>query len=434
MVERVKSLVIGLLFLSLLSLLGLSMVLSIYGGTVSPVQAVGALLAGPEQIARGDTPGAPQPAAYPAQIAVLSDNGLYAADSPESYDRLYETVSEVYYRALGSAGQPQAIGRRAYAALFAAPAVYLRFDACLPLWLHHAWSEGTGDMPEDEVCAMLICMQGDAVALAVATPEGNYYLMETGASRLDEVCRDVGESNALFAGSHPALSGLDPDTLIFERALELSVYSVHTPAYLAEGRLSAPVLEAFGLRPYLARSTGAAGAVIRYIEGSHVLLVDEQGGLSLSRQDGEAQVIGGAPGSREAYVQAVEVARALVSRVWRQTESLGTLSLLAVDYDAERDAYSIAFAPQIGGMYLETPQPAAQVVIEGGELRQATVRPCIAAAYDKDIIPHLQYAAAARPDGQLGIYYALAAVNDADGLPDGAWALLKPLVGIRRGD
>ena len=418
MIERLKSVFIMLLTLSLVGLLGLSFSLGIYGGQQGPVERLaGLIFPARAGAAKDEHVFLPQPAAWPGQAAICREDGIYAAITAQEYDALCNPSSPVflvYQEALGSSGEPVAVAESDFMALLGGPAIYLRWNSPLPLWMHYGWAESDGEKPELPLETVAVgTVDGQSVVLAFATGDGRYFSMTTGTNlqALLAACEVAESPNSALAGASARYGGLPPYALIYGDGNSALGGFVRLPEYRLSlrdytGGLPRQMLEAFSLRYYLSESMMSAGGALRYMDGPSELTASADGSLRLLRSAREEPITQGlAPGSHAETIRVVEYARSLVSAVWQAAEASGQLSLESVDYSA--GTYTIRFEWQLGGLYVETPMRPAYVVVENGCLAAAGVWPMLAVADETAAIAYPQYAAAAAAmgGGAPGISY-----------------------------
>jgi hypothetical protein len=419
MIERLKSAAL----IALTLLLGAQIYFSL---TVSAGESLRALAAGLLETA--PVPGAqtaeellPETAALPAQIAVAGPTGVFCARTPEEYDRLYAHVRGFYQEALGSSGAPLPVTQGDYLAALTAPALFMRFDAALPIWMHQAWIEGQSDLPDTPVSALAVALLDGKATLFFSDGAGGYYRCATAAqgAGLDALCRDAGEGNCVFAAEDPVLSHLPGDTVIFDGALALPGYRVTAPFYAGQIELPRQLFEVFDIRPGLYTYAASVSGGIFYVDGVHELTAGAAGELAYADTSGsDALTAGLAPGSRAEIIRVVEAARSRVTRAWAIAEGFGSLTLDHVDYDGAAGQYRIVFELQAGGVFVDLPTPPAVVEVTNGSLTAVMVRPCAAESLEAPALDFRQYAAAAAPRG-LALAY----------VPDGGSAYLpQPVI------
>ena len=410
MVERLKSVLIVVLTLSLVALLGLSFSLGIYGGQQGPLERLTGLIF-PMGTGAGESESAfvPLPAAWPSQAAICGEAGIYAAITAQEYEvlcNLSSPVYLVYQEALGSSGEPAPMSEDDFMSLLQGPAIYLRWNSPLPLWMHYGWAESDGTKPDLPVETVVVgSADAQSVVLALATGDGRYFSMATGTNlqALLAACQVDEAPNSAPAGASAFYGGLPPYALICGDGnsasggfVRLPEYRLHTRDY--SGGLQRPMLEAFSLRYYLSESMMSAGGALRYMDGPSELTAASDGSLRLLRSSREEPITQGlAPGSHAETIRVVEYARALVTAVWQAAEASGQLSLESVAYDA--GTYTVRFQWQLGGIVVETPMRPALVVVENGCLAAASVWPMTVVADETAAIAYPQYAAAAAASG-----------------------------------
>lgn len=406
MLEKIKSLAIVLLTVSMALLLLTSLSL---GAPSGPLNALSWFMgdsgytAATQPSAEGGT--ATQTAAFPAQISVLGAMGLYTAANPQEYDSMLEAVSEIYREALGSSKEEAQISREEYTTLLTAPAIHMAYTSALPLYLHHSWMpQAIGEKSDSPVSAVVIAIREGAVVLGFCDGLGGYFAMETGTnpSRLEKLCEGYPASNSVFAMQLQNAAHLRPDQVVFSGFATYPVYRPLPPAYAGGDEAPRQVLDAFSIRYYLASFFVSASGAMQYVDGSRELTVGMDGELRFtSTAEDEPVAPGAQKGSRLELEQVVEHVRSLVDAVWAVTDSFGKLSLGTVEYDSANDRYFVGFEVMIGGVYIDCGDRPAYAVVENGSLAAVVVRPFTAMQEGETSLPFLQYAAASRPDGGL---------------------------------
>ena len=348
---------------------------------------------------------------FPSQIAIVGSGGVYSPLGNEAYEDALAAILGIYSEALGSSGKPDSITEKEYIGLLGGPAIYLQFDVALPFYLHHAWAELEASAVETRVESIVVCGRGDFVEIAFSAGQEGYFALSTASSsaKLRELCGLQLEPNCAFAFSLPSNGGLKADQLVYSGVLRLQRYALESPYYVGASELPFAVLEAFSMRPNLARFFISGTGAMEYVEGDGVLRSGLAGELSYTAPPRAAAESGLAPGSTGEGIAMCETARRMVDSVWKATGSTGRLSLSLFEYDEAKDAYYIGFDMQLGGLYVARPLRAAHVTIEGGAVTSVSVRPVSARGEDTLMIAYSRYIAAASglEEGRAAIVYSV---------------------------
>lgn len=425
MIERLKTLAIVALSLSLAGLLAVALTLGAWGGDSTLLNFIADISQGGAAQPIGTDDARAQTAALPSRMALLGDYGVYSPASPADYTRIYDAVAGIYSEALGSSRAERTVTAEEYMALFEAPAIYLAFDSALPLWLHHSWTDSVDEKSDRMVDSLVLSRRGDTVVLAFSDGAGRYYMMDTGTNptKLSNACAGNYTANCAFAFDC-GMAALRSDEIIYTGYVPMASYSLSVPSYAEAGEAPRAVLESFGIRPYLAAFFVSASGAIQYVDQTAELTVEPDGALTFVNIMAEESIFEGTEkGSRSEAAQAVEYVRAVVTSVWKSTDSFGVLSLDYVDYDSDSDCYYIGFEAMVGGVYIQTQGRPAYAVIKGGRAEAIRITPFSGAESGGIAIPYAQYAAAAGPaDGRFGFVYS------------GTWpGEITPAVGVYEG-
>jgi len=121
-------------------------------------------------------------AARPVQAAVMGENGIYAANCGfEELDRIYDSVSQIFSEAIGSAKEPSAVSEEEWLSALEEQGVYLVFDMPLPISALADWLLAESDLDFAADSFVLTARSGEEVELWYAG-SFEYYRCSTSAS------------------------------------------------------------------------------------------------------------------------------------------------------------------------------------------------------------------------------------------------------------
>ncbi len=120
-------------------------------------------------------------AALPVQAAVMSQNGIFAVGSGfEELDRVYDSFSQIFSEALGSAKEPAAITGEEWLKTLGGEGVYMAFDVCVPLSCLAGWMSGTSSL-EFAADRFVLSVSGENVCLCYSDG-ASFFSCDTSAS------------------------------------------------------------------------------------------------------------------------------------------------------------------------------------------------------------------------------------------------------------
>lgn len=371
LLERGKTLLIVLLFLS-----------ACFFADQSGVLNLGGLSGLPDRIAGLLGPGDPGPAApdgreyaaaaRPQVMAVSPEAGTrygaaFSAGAGEVYDRFSAYLGE----ALGTAGEPETVTRDDWEAALSRRGVYFDFIRPQSLLCLAAWQGTT--VPEsaaEHYAKRFFLSVGEQSVLL-------YYELESGricrcGISLDNSAVDsrmaLYQSNGAYFAFERELDALEADTLIVSQADSVRTVSVSAGAY---GDTQESVLQLFGMNAITATSYPEANGTTVYLDGSSTLRLNGDGMIAYERDPGQDMPDPGLRGTAGLPE--------LVDRLYRMALTLtggtgecGELQLTRASYDPRSDCHTVEFSWFIDGMEVCCDSgPAAAFTLTGGVLTRA---------------------------------------------------------------
>jgi hypothetical protein len=422
MVERIKTVVIILLVLSLALLMFVSFSLSAASYPLKPSDMVFELFGRAKKNASGAEEDLRSAAAFPCQIAVSSEGGAYMPQTPSQYDDAFQFVSPYMEEAIGSAGDPSECTADEYKTALSGGGVLFVYDRPLPFYLFYAWYNGGDFDGELSLVSLFACPETDRVRLYVRTPDDRFMRFETesNAGTLKSVCRAF-SPNGVFAF---ALEGAvcDPFSPLPKTPSAASSYLILPPAYGGGSELSRDILDDFSINFYLTSVYNDQSSVV-YVEGQNTLRLYDDGRLAYT-----GSLPSGANPSLQGNAAAADMLSHIypfASSLWQKTSSGGSaLSLSSAELMSDGRAV-FTFDAYIGGCTVERETAACTVVTEDGAIVGLSLYRIRLSPYaSAPLLPFAQAAAAASPGSSLRMQY----------LPDGNGYLLPHMRSIKGGD
>ena len=436
MINRLKNILLVLLALCAVTLFYFSLSLGIYGSGNVGGSVFGRVLGGEETLLAAPAQEISfAAAALPYRIAVVCEDGVFAASDAEEYELLQQRTRELFTEAIASAQRLRQISEDEFVRRLSAPALYMRYDGDIPFSLLRAWNDSAFSDTELAVRGAAVSGYGGEPLLLLTAADGSYYAMDTASSvgALNEICSGAYVPNARFASSEPALRALAPDeVLISYDTPALLSYALSRVTYTDTQELSREVLKAFSFNPYLVRVYSEADSSYVYVDEKNSLRISSGGDLSFASESAEA---GGIPlnippaaGSTERLAFICESARAVLADIWTHSGAFGQLTLSAVERSG--DGYLLVFEINLGGFAIDLDGcNAARVKTSGDVITEITVCSRTAEPFGSEsFIPYAQAAAAAGVSGGSGKRLAVRYRESADGL------LLPVICGVSKGE
>ena len=331
------------------------------------------------------------PAALPLAAAVTGPGGLccgvkYDAAAMAS---LFEGFSAILSETLGSAEEPEVIGRFTWQDRLREESLYLDYGFALPISALAAWVGVGADWAGEETGSAFLLDNGESgsVRLSFRGGDGRYFQCATAASwaTLRALLEEYRPNGAVFAFDLPALHDCDPFLLVLEQLPRVS--SVHVTA--DQSAAAGVMAELFGIN---------LGGQSRYAEADGTMVYPGENGVLRLWADGSVGY-SASEDSRRAVSPAdqIEEARKLLETVHASFGGEESLSLRGVEAD-DRGGLTLSFVYVLGGLRLDIAAgPAARVVWKNGMLSELTIRPrsCRLGETVSGLLPEPQAAAAA---------------------------------------
>ncbi|MBQ7624017.1 MAG: hypothetical protein IJS65_01920 [Clostridia bacterium] len=413
MLERIKTVVIILLTLSLFLLLFVSFSLSTASYPLKPSDMVFELFGRAGKDGANDDDGDTRSAsAFPCQIAVSNENGVYMPQNPSQYDEAYQFVSLYVEEAVGSASDLNECGADEYKEALKRGGILFVYDRPLPFGLFYAWYNGgvfDGDL---SLISLYVCDGGDRVNLYLRDPDGRFFRFstESGADALRSVCGAF-TPNGVFTFDMPGAVS-DRYSPLPKTAAAAPSFLLLPPAYERGAELSRDILEDFSINFYLISVYNDENSVV-YVEGQNTLRLYD---------DGRMVYTGGfladeslASREKPSVSDILSAVYPRISSLWQKTSSGGSVLSLA-SAEKEPDGRTVfTFDACIGGCTVEREYAACTVVTDGSQIIGLSLYPLRFAFYESvNFLPYAQASAAAAPGSFLRLQY----------VPDGSGFLI----------
>ena len=357
MAERLKNLLLVTLLVIMAGLLALTFFVSIRGS-----QGGSRLLQSKEDSERLVIPAMSGPAAQPEELAVLGPEGLFLADSGDSYDRLYQQVEPLWQEALGSATALEPLDAETYLQLLQEPGILLQYHAAQPMYLLRSWSGSELAAEDMDVTGVALIAAQQQVLLLVTDRQGGRWQAKTAASHseLESLCAGADAPNGQLAGEYAAVPA---DQVLTRQVLDCTVVHSQVADITQRGELSQYVLSLFGMNAYLTRVYPTADNSLVYVEGHSTVSMTPQGDLIYSGEGVDLELTAVGQTARQA-----EICRKVYDRMsllWQRAGADGTLSLEDMQFEGERGV--LRFSLHLSGTYLERSEGHwATVTVENG--------------------------------------------------------------------
>ena len=174
--ERVKSIVLAMLFVLMIVLLYVSLTLGIESEEGLLARIFGVSTATEEVVLQ------PRSAAELRVLAICTPDGVRMPENSTEKLEMQNALSAVYSEAVGSAGEAQVITGRQYLDLIKSPAVYLGYDTELPMFLLRTWVGFDAGERESRLYSLLIAVREDEVVVAWYDTAAEEYRMAVTAA------------------------------------------------------------------------------------------------------------------------------------------------------------------------------------------------------------------------------------------------------------
>ena len=330
------------------------------------------------------------PAALPLAASVTGPGGLRCGVKydDEAMAELFGGFSAILSETLGSAEEPQVIGRFTWQDRLREENLYLDYGFALPISALAAWMGVGADWAGAETGSAFLLDNGEggSVRLSYRGGDGRYFQCATAASwaTLRALMEEYRPNGAVFAFELPDLRDCDPCLLVLEQLPRVRGVRVSRD----RGKAAEVMAELFGINlGGQSRYTEADGTTV-YPGDSGVLRLWADGSVSYSASDSGRRAVTSA--------DQIEEARRLLESVHASFRGEESLSLRSAEADEAGDL-SLSFVYVLGGLRLDAAGPAARAVWKNGMLSELTIRPrsCRLGDAVSQLLPELQAAAAA---------------------------------------
>lgn len=409
--ERVKSVILAMLFVSMTVLLYVSLTLGIESEEGLLARIFGVSTATEEVILQ------PRSAAELRVLAICTPDGVRMPENSTEKLEMQNTLSAVYSEVVGSAGEAQAITARQYLDLIKSPAVYLGYDTELPMFLLRTWVGFDAGERESRLYSLLIAARGDEVVVAWYDTAAEEYRMAVTAaavSQLEQACGAWAEPNAVFAFQDASFAVLADDEPVLLGLCSGATYSVQPASFTQTGELSRELLAGFDFNPYLAR-VYEEGSDMVYVEGYSVLRASAQGELTYtSGGKGQGIWLGLPENQLDEWSLVLESVRTLLADLNVKAGAGGVYSLRGMG-TSDNGELTLLFDMTLDGCPIEAEQTAAHVTVQDGRVTYLRMQPQrFEESGTQAVLPARQAAAALQ--GQHGLRLSVRYVLDDEGM------------------
>lgn len=393
MTERLKNTLLAALLALMLLLTGATMFLSMRtsrsGGRIDAAETDGEN--GRLRLSAAQT------AAYPEQLAVFCEGGVWQPLQKADYELLYQQAEPFYLEALGSAGTLLPMEEEEYLRRMRPPAVLVQYHAPQPLALLRIWSGGTGTDGDVMIRRTVITLDHENVIALFTDETGGRWQAGTVASaeELRKICGAAGEVNAVLAGTEQ--TPLAADEVLIDRVFSAEEVLVTLAEFAQKGELPQNVLTALGMNAYLSKVYPDAEGNLVYVEGRSTVRVSGAGDLHYT---GEADLDLSATRGPEMEAEVCRKIAYLLEQIWSLTGSGGTLSLEELRREAD-GALALRFGLQEGGRFFERSEGLwAAAVVRDGILTDLMASPRVLETGESLLLMPLSKVSAALPEGR----------------------------------
>ncbi len=331
-------------------------------------------------------------AALPKAAAVTGPGGLCCGVKydGEAMAELYEGFSAILAEALGSAEEPEVIGRFTWQNRLQEESLFLDYGFTLPINALAAWVGVGADWAGAETgSAFLLDHNGSgSVRLSYCAGDGRYFQCATSASwsTLRALLEEFRPNGAAFAFDLAALEDCDPFSLVLEQLPTFT--GVHASS--EQSAAAAACGELFGIN---------LGGQSRYTEADGTLVYPGEAGVLRLWTDGTVSysAAGEAGGTAVSPADRIETARELLDAVHEAFRGEESLFLSGTETD-EAGELTLLFSYAVEGVRVVLSDgPAARAVWRDGRLSELMIRPRSYRRTDdvSEVLPEMQAAAAA---------------------------------------
>ena len=363
-----KNILIALLIVSAALLAVKSGLFSLAGGKTEPGQT---MQQGQQQT--GIAGGAGLRAAGPYVIAITDASGSRCGlmyDGAE-LTQAYESFSAYLGEAMGSAGEPEEISKKAWQSALTGTGVYFDFGYSLPVnllasTLGASVSGGAGNHMASRFC--LAVEKDDSVSIYYyRDKDSKYYKCSTAvnSSAMETKLKSWSPNGAAFlfeSGSGRDYDLVDDCFLVVPGQAQIHAVTAVNP--LGMGYDVSTLMDIFGMNSYLVQNYSDADNTQVYVEGDNTLRVGADGIVTFKSSDETAETGGGGDLSG-----ALSKAMAAVSGTIGAVSGIASADICAVGYNESAGAFTVRFSYEIGGLPVSLgDESAAEFSISGGRI------------------------------------------------------------------
>lgn len=305
-------------------------------------------------------------AAVPVTGAVNGENGrcgmVCSAEAGTLYYRILPTLAE----ALGSASEPESVGRERFEQALGAAGIYLEFDFSVDTTLLSAWLGG-GSCPSVSASRYVLEARESGTVTLLFSDGVSFYASDTSVpcEAVTEHTGDYRPNGARFAfelvGAADMWQCVDPCALLVGGMNEdLPVYEQSTPA---KTETATALMEAMELNPYVSGAYTDMDGWDVYLFSSGTLRVSPDGRAAFQAASGGS--IEPLTAKREDTADAAELARSFLERTVAPFSGEASVGMSGCSVSGGRTV--IEFSYYLGGARV-TDTKAASFTFENGAL------------------------------------------------------------------
>lgn len=358
-------------------------------------------------------PGTRTQAVMPLRMAVISEEGCYAAQyGSGEVESLFNRTASLLNEALSGAQLPREVSAQEWEqALLSAPGIYFDFQGDVPLQVLCGWLSGKENASlTDSACRLLLSAGSDGDVLLYYTGHDaeKFFVCRTqlvNISNLRSAAEGVAANGAVFACGAADYAQLAADTLIGAQTLQPKVFAAENPLLEEQEDRLARLLNILsfpeGITTIYDTSEGR-----RIRSGNDTLTISPDGLLTLHSSADDARYPVVPAEGNGALFAAVEGARALVAEItqpWRGEAGLYLQQVRQLD----ADRWQVRFGYVLDDTPVQVGQNgyAASVLVERGCITEFEIqlRSYVSTEQTVLVLPEKQAAAAlTQMNGQGG--------------------------------
>lgn len=406
MSERIKSLLLVVLCISMIGLFAVNLMLALDGGTE--------LFRMTARSGEPDSGDRQSPAIMPEKLGINGSSGLKMASGSE-FSEVFLSVYPMLTEALGSIKKLEPVTEEVFTGYLTKQGIYASFRFPVPLYLlQYCW---TGEMTQtgDQAASVMVLAAGkNTVEFAIYDGStGRFYAASTagGYDRMMSLCEGAGEGSGYYAGWADGCEMLQPWDMLSAASEYYPSYSVSVGDLAAEGGVSEELLGLFDINPFLAKAYRTTYGDIVYIEGYIALQFGRDGSVSYSakKDSGIELDISAELSEKESTAEYVVRIKNLLTDVYFKTADTPQLSLTGMT-DMQDGSRVYLFSQMLSGAFISEENGCSAAVTVKDE-RIVSMRLWIrkyTRGQDTMLLPgRLSLALVDSPDSRLCVRYSL---------------------------